>query len=92
MSNSIKKINGVETRPLTAVERLEILADIYNDTNGNADFYQRANIKGKNVETFDFSWMVKQGLTTKDLNRTGILYIQSEYGSDWFKICKVFIP
>ena len=67
VSNSIKKINGVETRPLTAVERLEILADIYNDTNGNADFYQRANIKGKNVETFDFSWMVKQGLTTKDL-------------------------
>lgn len=67
VSSSIKRINGVETLPMKAIERLEILADIFNDTNDNSDFYQKANIHGKDIETFDFSWMVKQGLTTKDL-------------------------
>lgn len=67
VSTAIKRINGVETQPMTAIERLEVLADIFNDNNDNSEFYQRANINGKDVESFDFGWMAKQGLTTKDL-------------------------
>lgn len=67
VSASIKRINGVETPAMTTVERLEVLADILNDKNGNSDFYQKAKIDGKTAESFNFSWMVKQGLTTKDL-------------------------
>lgn len=67
VSASIKRINNVETNPLTGVERLELLADIYNDTNDNANFYQKALINGKKVETFDYGKMVERGLTTKDL-------------------------
>lgn len=64
---SIKGINKQETAPLTVVERLEILADIYNESNSTSEFYKKANLEGKAIESFDFSWMLKQGLTTKDL-------------------------
>lgn len=67
VSSAIKRINDLETNPMSAVERLEILADIFNDTNENSDFYQKAGVNGRKIESFDFSWMVKQGLTTKDL-------------------------
>ena len=67
VSASLKRIIGSETDPMTAIERLEVLADIYSDSGNTDNFYRRANIQGKNVESFDYSWMVKQGLTTKDL-------------------------
>lgn len=67
VSASIKRINGVDTGPMTAVERLEVLADIYGDGNNGNEFYKKMKIADKNVESFNFSWMVKQGLTTKDL-------------------------
>lgn len=67
VSASIKRINGQDVPPMSAIERLEVLADIYADKDDNIEFYKKANIAGKNVETFDFSWMIKQGLTTKDI-------------------------
>lgn len=67
VSAVIKRINGMETPPMTAVERLEVLADIFSDGSETQSFYQKANINNHDLETFNFSWMVKQGLTTKDL-------------------------
>lgn len=67
VTSSIKRINQQETSPMTAVERLQILSYIYSEENNANEFYKKANIGGKNVETFSFSDMVKQGLTTKDI-------------------------
>ena len=67
VSAVIKRINGMETPPMTAVERLEVLADIFSDGSETQSFYQKANINNHDLETFNFSWMTKQGLTTKDL-------------------------
>lgn len=67
ISTAIKRINNQETAPMTAVERLEILAEIYSDDESIGGFYKKAKIDGKNIETFSFSEMGKQGLTTKDL-------------------------
>ena len=67
VSASIKRINGVDTAPMTAIERLEVLADIYGDGNSGNEFYKKIKMADKNVESFNFSWMIKQGLTTKDL-------------------------
>lgn len=67
VSAAIKRINGMETPPMTAVERLEVLADIFSDGSETQSFYQKANINNHDLETFNFSWMAKQGLTTKDL-------------------------
>lgn len=52
VSSSIKRINNVETSPMTSIERLEILADIYNDTNTKVDFYNKFNIPKKNKEDY----------------------------------------
>jgi type IV secretory pathway VirB4 component len=67
VKSSIKRINGMETDPMTAVERLEVLADIYGDDSNGNEFYRKMQVADKTVESFDFSWMLKQGLTTKDL-------------------------
>lgn len=67
VSASIKRINGVDTAPMTAIERLEVLADIYGDGNSGNEFYKKIKMADKKVESFNFSWMIKQGLTTKDL-------------------------
>lgn len=67
VSTSIKRINGIDTPPMTAVERLEVLADIYGDGNKGNEFYKKMQIADKTAESFNFSWMIKQGLTTKDL-------------------------
>lgn len=82
VSASIKRINNVETQPMKAVERLEVLADVFTDNNENSNFYQKAKINGKDLESFDFSWMIKQGLTTKDL----IGPASFKFAKDYFEI------
>lgn len=67
ISTQIKRITGSDAPPMTTIERLEVLADILNDNTEASSFYQKANISGKNLETFNYSWMLKEGLTTKDL-------------------------
>lgn len=89
MSNAIKRINGLGTEPLSATERLEILADIYNDTNDSSDFYQKAKMNGKDVETFNFKWMTKQGLTTKDLIGPASFAFSKDYIEIGDKFAKV---
>ena len=67
LSSSVKRINNQETQPMTAVERLEILAEIYNDNGSHGNFYKKANINNKEIESFSFESMAREGLTTKDL-------------------------
>ena len=47
ISTAIKRINNQETAPMTAVERLEILAEIYSDDESIGGFYKKAKIDGK---------------------------------------------
>lgn len=82
LSAAVKRITGTETPPLTTIERLEILSDIFNDNDEANHFYEKANISGKNVETFNYEWMVKQGLTTKDL----IGPASFKFSKDYFEI------
>ena len=89
MSNAIKRINKIGADPMTLTERLEILADIYNDTNASSDFYQKAKINGKEVETFNFEWMAKQGLTTKDLIGPSSFAFSKDYIEIGDKFAKV---
>lgn len=66
LSARIKKINNFETVPMTTLERLSVLHDIYN-IGEESTFYRKAQIDGKDVKSYDFDAMVKMGLTTKDL-------------------------
>jgi type IV secretory pathway VirB4 component len=66
ISNTLKSISGGETLPLTLLERLELLYNILNRDESDS-FYQKALINGKEAESFNYKWMKKQGLTTKDL-------------------------
>ena len=79
MSTAIKRINGQETQPMTAVERLEVLADIYSDSDGMGNFYKKAKINDKNIESFSFESMAKQGLTTKDLIGPASIKVGRDY-------------
>lgn len=67
ISASIKRINNMETPPMTAIERLEVLADIYGESHNANEFYRSIKMADKEVESFNFSWMLKQGLNTKDI-------------------------
>jgi len=79
VSASIKRINGIDTEPMTAVERLEVLADIYGDNVNGNEFYRKVKVADQEVKSFDFSWMLKQGLTTKDLIGPSSFSFEREY-------------
>lgn len=65
ISANIKKIGGSDVFPLTAMERLQSLYDIYNI--GNEGFFgAKVQKYGKNIEQFSFEHMRRMGLTTKD--------------------------
>ena len=66
VSTALKKITGMETVPMTTIERLNILYDIYNLGNENA-FLRKAYIDSKEAYSFNFDHMVELGLTTKDV-------------------------
>lgn len=65
VSTAIKRINFTETYPMTLVERLDILHSIYSSTNQH--FYRKGKVDGKNVASFDFKEMIREGLSTKDM-------------------------
>lgn len=65
INNIIKKITNKETTALSLIERLNLLYDMMNRDTGT--FYKRAKINNKDIETFNYMWLKKHGLSTKDL-------------------------
>lgn len=81
----IKKINNVETLPMTTEERLSVLYDIYN-LDSEIPFNSKMTVKGKTASNFDLAWLKKQGITTKDIIAPPSMYFQSNY----FKVGETF--
>lgn len=78
ISAAIKNINGMDTPPLTTIERLSILYDIYNPDAGTS-FYQTAVFDDKPVESFSLESMKKMGLTTKDAIGPSSITVKKDY-------------
>lgn len=59
--------NKAETKPLSLVDRLSVLYDIYN-MDSNVPFYRRVKIKNnESMESFNMRHIQKMGLTSKDV-------------------------
>lgn len=65
ISSNIKKIGGSDATPLTTMERLQLLHDIYNVGNEGV-FGAKVQKYGKDIQHFTFENMKRMGLTTKD--------------------------
>ena len=80
IQTNIKKIGDSSARPLSVVELLSILHDIYNpDEIGK--FGNKVNKEDvKQIDGFDFSHMRKLGLTTKDCIGPSSFEFKSNYG------------
>lgn len=66
VSAAVKKINGVDTFPISIKDRLNILYDIYNLDSPIA-FDAKAQIDGHLSEAFNLEHIKKLGMTTKDV-------------------------
>lgn len=77
----IKEINEADTMPMTLVNRLGLLHEIYNQS-ATTPFYKKMEISGEKVETFSVSHMLDMGLTTKDL----IAPMDIQFYDDYFVI------
>jgi len=78
VSSAVKKITGSETKPMTSLERLNLLYDIYNVGNETA-FLRKMKIDGKQAVSFDFDHMMELGLTTKDVIGPEGMKFDSQY-------------
>lgn len=78
VSSAIKRINGKETQPMTTVERLGILYDLYN-VGSEAAFLRKMNIQGRSVSSFSFESMSQMGLTTKDVIGPESIEVKADY-------------
>lgn len=68
-----------KARPLSLVERLSILYDIYN-MESTVPFYKRVKMKGDNVmESFNMKHIQKMGLTSKDVIGPSSLTIERDH-------------
>jgi type IV secretory pathway VirB4 component len=86
ISARIKKINGVETFPMTIEERLAVLYDIYN-LNSDIAFNSSAKVKGMPSKNFDLAWLKKQGISSKDIIAPSSMHFGN---SNYFKIDETF--
>lgn len=77
----IKRINSVETFPMTIEERLEVLHEIYNG-NDDVPFSARAKVNGTTVKAFDMDMLRKMGISSKDV----IAPPSMEFSSDYFML------
>lgn len=77
--SNIKKIGGSNARPLSVVERLSQLHDIYNPKN-IGKFGNKVCDDVKRIDGFDFVHMRKLGLTTKDCIAPPSFEFRSNYG------------
>ena len=85
IASRIKKINGADTVPMTAEERLSVLYDIYN-VNSEIPFSSKLKVKGREAKSFDLGWLKKQGITSKDVIAPISMYFQPNY----FKLGEVY--
>ncbi len=85
MAKGGQRACGVESKPLTAEQRLGILYEIYNQ-DSDSPFIKRMFHKGRQYSTFSFRDMLKAGLTTRDL--IGPPYM--EFNSNYFKLGETF--
>ena len=65
ISTNVKKIGGSDAIPLTTIERLSTLYDVYN-VGREGMFGAKLQKYGHEIEYFTFKNMRKMGLTTKD--------------------------
>ena len=78
ISANIKKIGGSNAIPLTSLERMECLYDIYNV--GCEGFFGSKVLKyGREIEQFSFQNMRRLGLTTKDCLAPDHLEFKRDY-------------
>lgn len=77
LSNAIKKITQQETQPMSMIDRLSILHDIYNIN--SEPLYKTGTVEKKEVESFNFEHMISQGLTTKDIIGPESMEVKKDY-------------
>lgn len=63
IDQKLRKICGEDTKPLTTLERIKNLYEIYNQDND----YRMATGIYNGKESFNLSWIERQGLSIKDL-------------------------
>lgn len=78
IATNIKKIGGSDATPLTTIERLETLYDIYNVGNEGL-FGAKLQKNDKEIEYFSFEHMSRLGLTTKDCVAPSLLEFKRDY-------------
>ena len=67
ISAGFERVTKTTTKPLTLIERLSLMYDIYN-MDSNIPFYRRTKMKKDNVmESFNMRHIQKMGLTSKDV-------------------------
>ena len=79
ITSNVKKIGSSNARPLSVVERLSQLHDIYNPQN-IGKFGNKVCDDVKRIDGFDFVHMRKLGLTTKDCIAPPLFKFHSNYG------------
>lgn len=78
ISTNVKKIGGSDAVPLTTVERLETLYDVYN-VGQEGMFGSKIQKYGHEIEYFTFENMRKLGLTTKDYIAPAIVEFKRDH-------------
>lgn len=79
ISAGFERVTKTTTKPLTLIERLSLMYDIYNmDT--NVPFYRRTKMKKDNImESFNMRHIQKMGLTSKDVIGPSALTFERDY-------------
>lgn len=75
---NIKKIGGSNATPLTTMERMECLYDIYN-IGSEGTFGSKVVKYGRSIQQFTFENMRRMGLTTKDCIAPPILEFKRDH-------------
>lgn len=78
IASNVKKIGGSDVTPLTTIQRLESLYDIYNVGNEGL-FGSKLKKFGKEIEYFSFDNMRRLGLTTKDCIAPSLFEFKRDY-------------
>lgn len=76
VADGMVTLTGQDTKPMSTVERLDLLNSIYNQ-NDNISLTEHRNIRGQEIEFFSLENCAKQGITTKDVIAPSGMDIQS---------------
>lgn len=79
ISAGFERVTKTTTKPLTLIERLSLMCDIYN-MDSNVPFYRRTKMKKDNImESFNMRHIQKMGLTSKDVIGPSALTFERDY-------------